>query len=326
MIQVDHLCYHYKGGRPILRDVSFELDSGHFLAVLGNNGVGKSTLLRTMAAFQPRLSGHIYVAETELDDYSDSRLARTVGVVLTDKPDVHNMTVRQMVAMGRSPYTGFWGRCSAADMEIVDEAIALAGITAIARRMVGTLSDGERQKVMIAKALAQQTPVIILDEPTAFLDYPSKIETMQLLHRISHEMGKTIFLSTHDVELALQIADTVWLMSRSGVTTGTPEDLALNGLLPAFFENSSITFDAMTGLFALNHTPIRRARLSVDAGVDARRVAMVRKALLRNGISTEEECSHQNEPADIHITITADAYSSDGVSVQTIEEIIYLAR
>ena len=137
-------------------------------------------------------------------------------------------------------------------------------------------------------------------------------------------MGKTIFLSTHDVELALQIADTVWLMSRSGVATGTPEDLALNGLLPAFFENSSITFDAMTGLFTLNHTPERRARLSVAAGVKASRVAMVRKALLRNGISTEE-CSHQNEPADIHITITADAYSFNGVSVQTIEEIIYLA-
>lgn len=328
-IRLDHLTIGYRtngNDAAVATDICATIREGELTCLLGANGVGKSTLLRTMAAFQPRLSGHIYVAETELDDYSDSRLARTIGVVLTDKPDVHNMTVRQMVAMGRSPYTGFWGRCSAADMEIVDEAIALTGITAIAGRMVGTLSDGERQKVMIAKALAQQTPVIILDEPTAFLDYPSKIETMQLLHRISHEMGKTIFLSTHDVELALQIADTVWLMSRSGVTTGTPEDLALNGLLPAFFENSSITFDAMTGLFALNHTPDRRARLSVAAGVDVdgRRAAMVRKALLRNGISTEE-CSHQNEPADIHITITADAYSFNGVSVQTIEEIIYLA-
>ena len=138
------------GDVAVLKDISLEVRKGEVVAIIGRSGSGKSTLLRTMAAFQPRLSGHIYVAETELDDYSDSRLARTVGVVLTDKPDVHNMTVRQMVAMGRSPYTGFWGRCSAADMEIVDEAIALTGITAIASRMVGTLSDGERQKVMLS--------------------------------------------------------------------------------------------------------------------------------------------------------------------------------
>ena len=151
----------------------------------------------------------------EISTLSDKELSRMIGVVLTEKPDVRNMTVRELVSLGRSPYTGFWGRYSKDDLRVVDESIALVGIEALSLRMVHTLSDGERQKVMIAKALAQQTPVIFLDEPTAFLDYPSKVEMLQLLRRISREAEKTIFLSTHDVELALQLADTIWLMTKS---------------------------------------------------------------------------------------------------------------
>ena len=131
--------------------------------------------------------------------------------------------------MGRSPYTGFWGRLSAADRRKVEESLALVGIAPLRDRMVQTLSDGERQKVMIAKALAQETPLIFLDEPTAFLDYPSKVEILHLLHRLSHEMGKTVFLSTHDLELALRVADRVWLMSKQGeVRTGSPENLIVD--------------------------------------------------------------------------------------------------
>jgi iron complex transport system ATP-binding protein len=165
-------------------------------------------------------------------------------VVLTEKPDVRNMTVRELVSLGRSPYTGFWGTYSKDDLQIVDEAIEMVGIEALSKRMVHTLSDGERQKVMIAKALAQQTPVIYLDEPTAFLDYPSKVEVLQLLSRISREAGKVIFLSTHDVELALQMADTIWLMtSGEAMAIGSPKMLAEQGALSRFIERDGIKFD-----------------------------------------------------------------------------------
>ena len=189
-----------------------------------------------------------------LSSYSDKELSKLIGVVLTEKPDVRNMTVRELVSLGRSPYTGFWGTCSKEDLRIVDEAIDMVGIGELSRRPVHTLSDGERQKVMIAKALAQQTPVIFLDEPTAFLDYPSKVEVLQLLRRISREAEKTIFLSTHDVELALQLADTLWLMSKTSPSTGSgtvegagpmaigsPKELAASGNLGRFIEGGRQT-------------------------------------------------------------------------------------
>ena len=224
---------------------------------MGENGIGKSTLLRTLSGFQPPLSGSIKLKSQNsnlnsqssnlksLEDYSPKELAQTIGVVLTEKPDVGLMTARELVAMGRSPYTGFWGRLSASDDEAVNDAIAQVGIPHLADRQVGTLSDGERQKVMIAKALAQQTDIIFLDEPTAFLDYPSKVDMLLLLRRISHEASKTIFLSTHDLELTLQAADTIWLMTRSeGLLMGTPRELASQGALGRFIEKGKgVTFD-----------------------------------------------------------------------------------
>ncbi len=236
--------------------INATIDEGCLTCLLGANGVGKSTLLRTLAGFQPPLAGQIVIAGRSLTDYSDRELAQTVGVVLTEKPDVRNMTAEALVALGRSPYTGFWGNCSAEDRRIVGEAMEMVGITALRSRNVSTLSDGERQKVMIAKALAQQTPVICLDEPTAFLDYQSKADMLLLLRDIAHRARKTVFLSTHDVELALQLADTIWLMQRNNspqktsqsLIIGTPSALAADGSLAAFFAHPALTFDAASGL------------------------------------------------------------------------------
>lgn len=219
------------------------ISSGELTCLLGQNGIGKSTLLRTLAAFQPKLDGTITVCGRDIDSYTDKELSRTIGIVLTEKPDVKNMTVAEMVGMGRSPYTGFWGTLSQDDHQVVDEAITMVGINALRSRLIYTLSDGERQKVMMAKALAQQTPVIYLDEPTAFLDFPSKVEMMQLLHRLAATEQKTIFLSTHDVELSLQIADRVWLMEPNRLSVGTPQQLAADGTLSRFIERDGITFD-----------------------------------------------------------------------------------
>ncbi len=177
---------------------------------------------------------------------TSAQLSRIIGVVLTERPDIQNMTVRDMVCMGRSPYTGFWGRLMPEDEALVDEAMQQTNVLPLASRMINTLSDGERQKVMIAKALAQHTPIILLDEPTAFLDFPSKVEMMRLLGRLAHQMQKIIFLSTHDVEMALQLSDCLWLMTHEGITTGTPAQLAQDGTIARFIQCEGVEFDAAT--------------------------------------------------------------------------------
>ena len=285
-IQIKDLSIGYQtkhSVKTVAEGISGSIRSGELTCLLGANGVGKSTLLRTLSAFQPAISGEILftvyslqltddllaspidpsvystvnrkpstVNYKKISSMTDKELSKLIGVVLTEKPDVRNMSVRELVSLGRSPYTGFWGTYHEEDLRIVDEAIEMVGITALTRRPIHTLSDGERQKVMIAKALAQQTPVIFLDEPTAFLDYPSKVEVLQLLRRISREAQKTIFLSTHDVELALQLADTIWLMRKieegdvSPVTIGSPEALAASGNLGRFIERENIVFDKET--------------------------------------------------------------------------------
>ena len=230
-------------GKVVAQSLNATLQGGKLTCLLGRNGIGKSTLLRTLAAFQPSLAGEILIDNRSLLSFSDQELSQQIGIVLTEKPLVRNMRVNEMVAMGRAPYTGFWGGLSKDDDRIVEESIQQVGIASLRRRPIQSLSDGERQKVMIAKALAQQTPIIYLDEPTAFLDYPSKVELLQLLRRLAHDEQKAIFLSTHDVELSLQLADTLWLMTPQQLHVGSPRQLADNGVLTAFIEHEDISFD-----------------------------------------------------------------------------------
>lgn len=234
--------------RLVAQHLSAAIRSGQLTCLLGENGVGKSTLLRTLSGFQPRMAGEITISGKPLDAYSPQHLARKIGVVLTERPDIQQMTVTELVSLGRAPYTDFWGRLSEEDEDICQQAIQQVGIEKLSSRLVSTLSDGERQKVMIAKALAQQTPIIYLDEPTAFLDYSSKVDMLLLLRRISHQADKTIFLSTHDLELALQVADCIWLMERDGqLSIGTPHELADQGVLTRFVERSQgVNFNAST--------------------------------------------------------------------------------
>lgn len=215
--------------KTVCTGITETIFSGELTCLIGENGAGKSTLLRTLSGFLPPVSGEIILLGKPLRSYGERALSTIIGVVLTEKTNLQNMTVEELVGMGRSPYTGFWGRLSGEDRRKVGESLEMVGITGLRGRMVQTLSDGERQKVMIAKALAQETPVIFLDEPTAFLDYPSKVEILRLLGRLSRDFGKTIFLSTHDLELALRVADRVWLMSKLGrLQTGSPENLVID--------------------------------------------------------------------------------------------------
>lgn len=283
-VELFHLSIGYNH-KAVLTDICATIREGELTCLLGPNGVGKSTLLRTLASFQPQLSGQILIDGKDIDTYTTKELATVIGVVLTEKTDVTGMTVEDMVLLGRSPYTGFWGGYSDHDRQVANEAISTVGIESIKARLVATLSDGERQKVMTAKALAQQTPIIYLDEPTAFLDFPSKVETMRLLRRICRKMHKTVMLSTHDIDLALQLADTVWLVDAvKGIASGTPEDLALSGKLATFFENRGVTYEPTTGLFRAATDVVRSIRIN---GKDGARRALLEKALLRNGIKSD---------------------------------------
>lgn len=286
--------------KRVAEHLNASIHSGELTCLLGTNGVGKSTLLRTLSAFQPPLGGTIDLLDRPLSTYDDRQLATVIGVVLTEKSDIRNMTVEELVGLGRSPYTGFWGTLKESDRKIVHEAIARVRIEPLTQRMVHTLSDGERQKVMIAKALAQETPIIFLDEPTAFLDFPSKVEVMQLLHNLTHTLQKTVFMSTHDLELALQIADKIWLMDRTnGIAIGTPEDLSLEGNLSSFFSRKGITYDTETGFFRID-TDYRR---EIHLHGHGSRYAMVRKALQRNGIRADRHVADDS----LHIDTTGSA-------------------
>lgn len=209
VISLSQLSVGYSLSHPVISDINLELRSGQLACLIGENGIGKSTLLKTLTGFLPKLKGSLLLGDSDIDSFSQRELARQVSIVLTQKADVQNLTIEEIIGLGRSPYTGFFGRLRAEDRKVVDDAIATMGIEKLRGRMIQTLSDGERQKVMIAKALAQETPIILLDEPTAFLDFPSKAETFQSLQRMAHERDKLILLSTHDLELAVRFADSL---------------------------------------------------------------------------------------------------------------------
>lgn len=209
VINLSQLSVGYSLSHPVISDINLELRSGQLACLIGENGIGKSTLLKTLTGFLPKLKGSLLLGDRDIESFSQRELARQVSIVLTQKPDVQNLTIEEIIGLGRSPYTGFFGRLRTEDRKIVDDAIVTMGIEKLRGRMIQTLSDGERQKVMIAKALAQETPIILLDEPTAFLDFPSKAETFQSLQRMAHERDKLILLSTHDLELAVRFADSL---------------------------------------------------------------------------------------------------------------------
>lgn len=224
-ITLSHLSVGYKVGHAVVSDINLTLQSGKLACLIGENGVGKSTLLKTLTGFLPKLEGSLLLDGKDISEFSQRALARQISIVLTQKPDVQNLTVEEIVGLGRSPYTGFFGKLHANDQQIVDESITAVGIEKLKNRMIQTLSDGERQKVMIAKALTQQTPIIFLDEPTAFLDFSSKVETFQLLQRMAHEMGKLVLLSTHDLELAVRFSDTLLQVNGDGLRTVSNEEV-----------------------------------------------------------------------------------------------------
>lgn len=234
---------HNRLKKPVMGVIDATLYSGELVALIGRNGAGKSTLLRTLSAFQPPLSGTI----TYPDGVSAVRTARELStmlaVVLTDNSGIYNLSVHEVVALGRTPYINFMGYKRKHDKEIIEQAMQRMNILHLADRNISTLSDGERQKVMIAKALAQETSVIMLDEPTAFLDFDSRIQLFRQLKQLAKETGKTILVSTHDLEQVLQIADRLWLIHNDRLHTGTVVELAESGVLSGFIDGDGIRYN-----------------------------------------------------------------------------------
>lgn len=223
MLHINHLTIGY-GGKVIANDLTAVLPSGTLTALVGSNGCGKSTLLRTLGGLLTPLSG----------ECSPKPDAKNSALVLTDRVDAAGLRVIDVVALGRLPHTGLTGRLKADDLAAMERAMADCDILHLRDRRMSEISDGERQRTMIARAIAQDTPIILLDEPTAFLDFPSKVKTLQLLKNLCRA-GKTILLSTHDLEITFQLADRLWLLSAEGLTEGEPEELARNGAIARLF-------------------------------------------------------------------------------------------
>ncbi|MDO5094208.1 MAG: ABC transporter ATP-binding protein [Propionibacteriaceae bacterium] len=242
----------YRSGRRrrrVLAGLSADLDGGVLVGLVGPNGAGKSTLLRTLVGLQEPLAGRVLLGGRDLTAMKRDEVARQVAVVLTDHIDPGRLTVAEVVGLGRHPHTGWSGRLSPADQRTVAEALQAVGGQQLSDRMMQELSDGQRQRVMIARAIAQEPGILLLDEPTAFLDPPGRIRVFELLAELAHDRGLAVIICTHDVEVAARYADQLWVVGHTeDMRTGSPQELAHSGVLEAAF-GGDVAFDPVTYTF-----------------------------------------------------------------------------
>lgn len=303
-----------KSVTTVLHDVDLELHVGELVSLLGANGAGKSTLIRTICGLQPPLAGKVIIDYKDVERLTPRQLSKIIALVTTERTYAGGLTVGELVGLGRHPHTGFLGRLDEHDRQIVAAAIEKVGISHKATSYVAELSDGERQKAMIAKALAQEAPVIILDEPTAFLDVASRIEVLQLLHDLARDDRRTILISSHDIQQSMALSDRLWIVSDSGeIVSGVTEDLILADKISLLFNNRNVAFDAATGDFLTTRKGARQITVKADS---AELYKWIANALRRNDLLATEADSPQI------YAHAADDIRLNGIRLGSIEELL----
>lgn len=302
---------------PVISGLNLSLSRGKLVALIGANGIGKSTLLRTLVGNQPPLEGEVSISGIRIGEISRKDLSLLLGIVNTERTQAGALTVREVVSLGRQPYTGFLGILSKNDKSIVEKAMQDAGILHKASSFLAELSDGERQKVMIAKALAQCTPIIILDEPTAFLDVASRMETMLLLHNLAHKQNKAVLLSSHDLSQSMMLADELWVVTNDRkIISGNTEDVVLSGAMDSIFASSIISFDLLQGDFCINLDSQYDIKLNCNDKILKKWIG---NALKRNGygISNDEACKNEItaiSPYEITVSTAQGSIKANSIS------------
>ena len=287
-----------KNVNTVLSEINIFLKPGELVCFMGPNGVGKSTLLRTISGVQKPLKGDVLIKNTPIQSLSLNEKAKLISIVLTDRSITANLSVHELIVLGRHPYTNWTGNLNKEDQLKIDEAISLTKIEAIADKKLHTLSDGQLQKAMIARALAQDSDIMILDEPTAHLDLNNRLEVMNLLLSLAHSTNKAILIATHELDLAVQTADRLWLAAfGKPIQLGTPEDMVLNGAVEKTFFNENIKFDLYSGRFKMPQQSGTKIWLEGDDPVKL----WTRHALERIGYQIEEQI--KNKPNLPHIEI-----------------------
>ena len=302
---------------PVISGLNLSRSRGKLVALIGANGIGKSTLLRTLVGNQPPLEGEVSISGIRIGEISRKNLSLLLGIVNTERTQAGALTVREVVSLGRQPYTGFLGILSKNDKSIVEKAMQDAGILHKASSFLAELSDGERQKVMIAKALAQCTPIIILDEPTAFLDVASRMETMLLLHNLAHKQNKAVLLSSHDLSQSMMLADELWVVTNDQkIISGNTEDVVLSGAMDSIFASSIISFDLLQGDFCINLDSQYDIKLNCNDKILKKWIG---NALKRNGygISNDEACKNEItaiSPNEITVSTAQGSIKANSIS------------
>lgn len=292
IISLDRLSIGYQKGNSLLRDLHLTVKRGEMVTLIGRNGTGKSTLLKSMIGLLTPLGGECRLEGMPLGSYSLPERARRISFVSSQLTQLPALTVEELVGLGRMPYTGWTGRLTAKDRSLVHQALKEVQLAPFAGRKLDCLSDGERQRAMIARAFVQDTPVMVLDEPTAFLDIPNTFELVRLLSRF-RDAGKSIVFSTHDLETAMQYADKMWVIHRESVHEGAPEDLGISGLFNEVFSSSGISYNEHSGRFLMSGT--MKGRVDLE-GAREDLFNWTRNAMGRLGFEVEQG-------ADIKIVI-----------------------
>ena len=260
-LSIENLAIGYAGKtgklKLLQKNVNEKLTEGDFVCLLGPNGCGKSTLLRVMAGMQVPVNGKILIDNNEIQQLTNEERCKLLSVVLTDNSAVGNITISEIVALGRYGYTNWIGSLGIKDRQIISESLENVSLTEFENRRFDTLSDGEKQRTFIAKGLASDAPLMLLDEPTAHLDIPNKVGILTLLRQLTRNSHRSVLVATHELDLALRLADEIWLMMPDQtIFKGTPEELIASGNLDKVFGNEFLNFNSQTGNFAINTNPV----------------------------------------------------------------------